>query len=72
MDPLTHLIHQIFDENPEISPGKFNAMAPKKQFEVYNLIRFEIRFRVLPENGGSDTGKLLKEIDAKLSDVLFG
>ncbi len=70
MDPLTHLIHTVFDENPEISPEDFNEMPPKKQFKIFNLMRFEIRFRVLPDNGG-DTEKLLAEIDAKLSAVLF-
>ena len=71
MDPLIHQIHAIFDENPEISVEKFNAMKPKKQFEVFNLMRFEIRYRILPESGG-DIDRLLKEIDEKLSDVLFG
>jgi len=71
MDALTHQIHSIFDENPEgLSPGDFNSMPPKKQFEVFNLMRFEIRFRVLPESGGN-TDELLKKIDEKLSSVLF-
>jgi len=72
MDALTHEIHSIFDEHLTLTPGDFNGMAPKEQFEVFNLIRFEVRFRVLPQNSGvSDTGKLLKEIDEKLSAVLF-
>ena len=70
MDALTHLIHTVFDENPGMTPKRFNEMAPKKQFEIFNLMRFEIRFRVLPEIG-SDTGLMLKKIDRKLSDVLF-
>lgn len=71
MDTLTHLIHSVFDEHSDLSPEKFNGLPPIDQFEIFSLMRFEIRFRVLPENGG-DTDLLLKEIDKKLSDVLFG
>ena len=71
MDVLTHKIHSIFDENTELSVEKFNAMPPRDQFNVFSLMRFEIRFRILPESG-TDTSGLLKEIDRKLSDVLFG
>ncbi len=71
MDALVHLIHTVFDENPDLSAEKFNEMAPKEQFEVFNLMKFEVRYRVLPGSGG-DTGAILKEIDKKLSSVLFG
>ena len=71
MDALTHLIHTVFDEHLTLSPETFNGLSVKDQFVQYNLLRFELRFRILP-GGGSDTDKILKEIDQKLSDVLFG
>jgi hypothetical protein len=71
MDVLVHLIHTVFDENPDLSPKKFNEMKARDQFRIFNLMKFEIRYRVLPDSGG-DIDRLLKEIDEKLSDVLFG
>ena len=71
MDSLTHLIHSIFDENGELTPEGFNDMTPQEQFKVFSLMRFEIRSRILPQSSGN-TDRILKKIDSKLSDVLFG
>lgn len=72
MDELTHKMHQLFDENVNLTPEKFNELSSKNQYVQFNLLRYEIRSRVLPENSGGGIDAILKEIDEKLSDVLFG
>ena len=71
MDELIHKIHQLFNENVKLTPEKFNVLSAKEQYVQFNLLRYEIRSRIFPGNSG-DSNQLLKEIDKKLSTVLFG
>ena len=71
MDATTHLIHCLFTSDVNLSPKEFDELEPKEQYVWFNRLRYEARSRIIPKNSGADTDAMLKEIDEKLSVVLF-